>query len=180
MSPTPTPSRYAVAGCPVPPADAHPAALRPATVAGATAAGLDGWVRRSASNASEFHSSTALPTPLNPEVRHVSTYVAPDGRVFQVAIDRWAGVADADRVATAMAPHRHATLRWGRYTVFVTGYGENGRLSPDRAAGGARVLLAAVASPGGSQLGVRCANVLLVTGDAGGKNATAAARSAPA
>ncbi len=164
--------RYAAVECPTPPADAHPSALRPATVDAATAAGLDGWVRRSSSNVTEFYGRTDLPTPLNPEVRHLSTYVAPDGRVYRVVIDRWAGVADADRVATVLAPRRHAVLWWGRYTVAVTGYGGDGRLAPDRAVEGARALLAGVTSPGGSQLGRRCADALLVGTD-DPENATA-------
>lgn len=174
VSPSPSPSpppaatdqsRYAAVGCPVPPTDAHPAALRPATVAGATASGLDGWTHRSASNVTAFHGRTDLPTSRNPEVRHVASYESPDGGVYKMVFDRWSRVADAERVATAMAPRSHAVLRWGRYTVSVTGYGEDGRIAPDRAADGARLLLAAVSSPGGSQLGTRCASVLLVARD---------------
>jgi hypothetical protein len=168
--PRPTPESvddgvdYAALGCPVPPADAHPAALRPAVIPGASSNGLDGWRLVETANASYEGGFVRVGTH-GPRARHAATYASPSGGTFEVDIDRWRSVPAASDAAAALADRDRVALLWGRYTVTVAAFDENGtRLSASRTLVRSRVLLAEVRDPSGTRLGARCVGALLVGG----------------
>ncbi|WP_052367667.1 hypothetical protein [Haloferax sp. ATB1] len=149
---------YSVIGCPAPPRNVRPAELAPAVVPGASAGGLDGWQQSPATS-----DPPAEPDRLrDPTARHAVTYVPPSGHRLTLEISLWPSLRAAQSVVSAFAPRNETVVRWGQYTLVVSGTTPDGDpLARDRTTVWSRPLLSEVRSPSGSRLGYRCLDSLL-------------------
>ena len=154
--PVTTQSAAMPGACPVPPADAHPAAIRPGIVRTASTSGLEGWSIRFEGNMNDFDPNDES-NRVAPIVRHFVVYETPDDRQYRLAIDHWESAARAsERTMQAEQGHERASLVWGPYSIVVEPYAA----VPERTAADVSVLLANVQTPGGITLGNRCVDTL--------------------
>ncbi|CQR52074.1 MULTISPECIES: hypothetical protein [Haloferax] len=149
---------YSAIGCPAPPRNVRPAELAPAVVPGASAGGLDGW-RQSPATSDPPDEPDRL---RDPTARHAVTYVPPSGHRLTLEISLWPSLRAAQSDVSAFAPRNETVVRWGQYTLVVSGTTPDGDpLARDRTTVWSRPLLSEVRSPSGSRLGYRCLDSLL-------------------
>lgn len=130
-SPAPTTSvdrleGYGVCGPPSP--DTPPWKLRPVISEADPRSELKGWWVETSLNVSVFSGPNSQPTPLTPEVKHVTTYVDPQEDRYRLEISRWTSTDDAQAMGDFMAPRWHEVMVWGQYTFTINVFTENGTL----------------------------------------------------